>query len=298
MRVDPGYRDEYDPQAFERGPSRRLRTIAWAVAIAALAAFGIVIWYAYNLGIKDGTESVAPLIRADARPTKIKPDQPGGMAVPHQDKEVYETIGSGTATEPKVERLLPPPEQPKSLPTPAPAPSPAPAAQAPAGGSDVAAPPPSDELRALMEREGLAPKNDGQAAEDRPAPPKDEVTTAPPPPATLDPQITAKPPAEPAPAAKPVPAANATGSTDLSGRWRIQLAAFRDRPTAESEWRRLQKKFPDLLGALALEVQEADLGAKGTFYRMRGGPIADEASAKLLCAQLEQQKQGCMVVRP
>jgi hypothetical protein len=294
MRADPGYRDEYDPHSFESGPSRRVRMIAWAVAIVALGAFGIVIWYAYNLGIKDGTESVAPLIRADARPTKIKPEQPGGMAVPHRDKGVYETLGSGGASEPKVERLLPPAEQPISLPPPAPLSSST--AQAPAGGNDVASPPPSDVLRALMEREGLAPKSDGQGQDDRPAPPKADVVTAPA--ATSERQVASKPPVEPAPAAEPAPAPKATGSADLSGRWRIQLAALRDRTAVESEWSRLQKKYPDLLGALVLEVQKADLGTKGTFFRMQGGPIADEASAKLLCAQLEQRKQGCLVVRP
>lgn len=304
MPTDPRYFDDYDPRSLDGGRSRRARIITWAVTIIALAGFGTVIWYAYNLGIRDGTESVAPLIRADARPTKIKPEQPGGMAVPHQDKEIYDTIGSGGSSEPKVERLLSPAEQPKTLPTPAPETPASPAPAPPASSGESGAPTPSQELQALMEREGLVPKTG--AAEEKPAPSKAEVATAPPPPPppAAKPQTgTASPPAAqtaqaPAQAAAPPPPPKVSATADLSGRWRIQLAAFRDRPTAESEWRRLQARYPDLLGALALEVQKADLGAKGIFYRMRGGPLADEASAKLLCAQLKQRNQGCMIVRP
>ena len=54
-----------------------------------------------------------PLLTADATPAKSRPDQPGGMEVPHQDILAYERLrdhdgGRGN----QVERLLPPPEVP------------------------------------------------------------------------------------------------------------------------------------------------------------------------------------------
>lgn len=54
-----------------------------------------------------------PLLTADAGPSKARPDQPGGMEVPHQDILAYERLrdhdgGRGN----QVERLLPPPEVP------------------------------------------------------------------------------------------------------------------------------------------------------------------------------------------
>ncbi|PWC84953.1 hypothetical protein TSH100_16695 [Azospirillum sp. TSH100] len=54
-----------------------------------------------------------PLLTADTGPSKARPDQPGGMEVPHQDILAYERLrdhdgGRGN----QVERLLPPPEVP------------------------------------------------------------------------------------------------------------------------------------------------------------------------------------------
>src|SRR5205823_464748 len=80
-----------------------------------------------------GPGGEVPLIRADDRPMKIKPDQPGGMPVPDQNVSVYnEKPGAAP-----VEKLLPPPEQPmprpasKEMASPLPPPG-APAATAPA----------------------------------------------------------------------------------------------------------------------------------------------------------------------
>jgi cell division septation protein DedD len=51
-----------------------------------------------------------PLIRADERPTKVKPEKPGGMEVPDRDKLIY------TQKRAMVEHLLPPPEKPMARP--------------------------------------------------------------------------------------------------------------------------------------------------------------------------------------
>ncbi len=37
----------------------------------------------------------APLIKAETGPVKVKPDDPGGLKVPHRDKTIYERIQSG-----------------------------------------------------------------------------------------------------------------------------------------------------------------------------------------------------------
>ena len=68
---------------------------------------------------------------------------------------------------------------------------------------------------------------------------------------------------------------------------------------AQGEWERLRRKNSDLLGKLALSVTKADLGPKkGVFYRLRAGPVADEAAARALCAKLARHRMGCLVVRP
>src|SRR5205085_11210506 len=118
------------------------------LTIGAMVVFAGGLYFAYLQGTKhpaltpigDGV----PLIRADERPTKVKPDQPGGMPVPDQNVSLYNDKPSG----PPVEKLLAPPEQP--LPRPAspprdaaalPPPIPGPLAAAPAAPPQTAGPP-------------------------------------------------------------------------------------------------------------------------------------------------------------
>ena len=78
----------------------------------------------------------------------------------------------------------------------------------------------------------------------------------------------------------------------------MQLAALRSSEEANREWEKLRKAHPELLGNLGVNVVRADLGERGTFYRIQAGPVADEANAKDLCRKLVDKKVGCLVVRP
>ena len=51
----------------------------------------------------------------------------------------------------------------------------------------------------------------------------------------------------------------------------------------------MQQKYPTLLANYRPMVQKADLGAKGVWYRLRIGPIADKTAATKLCTQLKSQ---------
>ena len=78
-----------------------------------------------------------PLIRADERPTKVRPERPGGMEIPDRDKLIYHP------TRPVVEHLLPGPEKP--LPRPVPPANPSPQAEHPqaAATTPASSPPPA-----------------------------------------------------------------------------------------------------------------------------------------------------------
>ena len=114
--LDPDERLEFvdEEQGDELPPRPRLLPRS-LLALAAVALFGGGLWVAYVLGTHhpaapgDGV----PLIRADPRPIKVKPDHPGGMEVPDRDNLIYGERPDGLATE----RLLPPAEGP--LPRPA-----------------------------------------------------------------------------------------------------------------------------------------------------------------------------------
>ena len=119
--VDPDGRAEvYGDARDEEPPRRPRRVLAAMLALLIMGLFSGGLWFAYvhgkrHAGDEAGSGGV-PLIHADERPTKVKPEQPGGMEIPDRDKLIY------NPTRPVVEHLLPPPEKPMARPTP-PAPS-------------------------------------------------------------------------------------------------------------------------------------------------------------------------------
>lgn len=60
--------------------------------VVTVAAYLFSVWYAYTIGVRTGSERVAPLIRAERTPAKVKPADPGGVKVPHQGSTVYDPI--------------------------------------------------------------------------------------------------------------------------------------------------------------------------------------------------------------
>jgi hypothetical protein len=123
--MDSDGRTELYADPREREVASRFRgLIAGLVAVVVVGVFAGGLWFAYQQGLQHGGGSTGaadvPLIRADERPTKVKPENPGGMEVPDRDKLIY------TQKRPAVEHLLPPPEKPMPRPT-------APSAAAPSG---------------------------------------------------------------------------------------------------------------------------------------------------------------------
>jgi len=99
----------------DQGASRRIHKAIPAVgAFVAMVGFGAITWYAYNQGILEGSEDAAPLLRPKGA-LKAPPSNPGGADVPNRDKYVFNTLEQREDDQ-KVERLLPPAEQPKELP--------------------------------------------------------------------------------------------------------------------------------------------------------------------------------------
>lgn len=66
----------------------------FVVPLILLAILAGVVWYAYPKSAEDG---IVPVIQADPSAYKIKPDDPGGMTVPHQESTVYEPFETAPA---------------------------------------------------------------------------------------------------------------------------------------------------------------------------------------------------------
>lgn len=247
----------------------------WVVLVLILAGGGFAGW----LFLQDDGEEVAntggvPLILAPKFDLKEKPTDPGGMNVPDRDKLVYDRMtGDQGQVGEGVERLLPPPETPleppKTLDTPV-ALEPAPVMLEPVPVAPQAVAPKA------LEPAPVAPK---------PIEPKVVAKTPPPPPAPI---VAALPKIKAAPKAK-----GTAGQGYL-----VQLSAVRTEQAAKSEWARLAKKHPDVLGGLDSVILRADLGTKGIFYRVRGGWFKTRAEAKAVCSELARRNVGCIIAKP
>jgi hypothetical protein len=224
--------------------------------IAGVLAGGLVtVFAASSLMHHRGTGEI-PVVQADSRPIRVKPDNPGGLQVANAGNEIF-SGGSDTDSS----KLAPAPEVPD------------PAA--------LRAPPPPPAQAAPAAPLALAP----------PAPP---VIAEPPRPAKPTKVATETPPQPPAPARSQVavvtpPPAAASGKGVF-----VQLAALTTEDAARAEWQRFAKRMPDLLGGHAPNFSRIERDGH-TFWRVRTGGFADVARARSFCEQVRAKGGGCSV---
>ena len=258
----------------------------WAagMVVATVAVLGAVIYYAYPREAAEQELAAAPIIRADAGDIKIAPDDPGGMDIPHRESVVFDTLnGQG---ERRVENLLPEAE------------APLPREEMFAGLKteaedeilDVTAPATPESFDEVA---SYTPPEEGEAAIESAAPEevKEEVVPA---------TVAAAPVTEEkaAEVAKTEPAAGLSVAAKevVKGTHFVQLASVKSEDAAKAEWKKMQAAH-SVLSPLKLHVERADLGAKGVFYRIQGGPVV-EAEAKQICQAITSKKPGgCLVVK-
>src|SRR5262245_25936044 len=272
MRLDPPPRPvAHEPDSIPPPPRdsllmrvnrRRGQILTVMVSIAAIASFGSVVWWAHNQDVKAGGKGLEPLVvQAPPTPSRMKPENAGGLVPPNQDKEVYNRIAPGAVpTQP--ETLLPVATNPKlpanGLPTPA--------APKPADGDAAKTPTP---VQASTPAAGPTP------------PPANTVQ-----PTDVKPGTTE---------AGPSIASLIDNLSGPTGGWRIQVASVKNEDVAKSTWARLQSAHGDVMANLRMQAVRVDLGAKGVGHLGRAGPL-DERQARGTCGTLKSRKAGCVPV--
>lgn len=84
--------------------------------------------------------------------------------------------------------------------------------------------------------------------------------------------------------------------TAAKGGFAVQLMSVHDESNIAESWAAMQKKFPAILGGKTLDIEEADLGDRGIFYRIRALGFVSEATADKACAELKEKGQDCLVL--
>ena len=94
--------------------------------------------------------------------------------------------------------------------------------------------------------------------------------------------------------ATPAPAkpANASGFAAY-GDHVVQIAATSSEITANIEWTKLLKAYPEILTGGEKSIQQADVNGK-TFYRLRVGSFASKADAVAFCAAFKAKGGSCL----
>jgi cell division protein FtsN len=235
-------------------PPRKKRLLPFLIFLV-LCAFAAVVWYAYQQGNKGGIGEGTPLIKAEEGPIKIRPDQPGGMEIPHQDKMVYDEL-EGKEQKPAVEKLLPPPEQPK--------------------------------LPEIKDQSAAAATEAPKTVEALPMLDAKDVRELP--------KAEMKPAVKPAEVKEEKKKVEAKKPVETKGAYSLQLASLKDKAAAEKEKDRLVSKNKDLLGSLNTSVVEVDLAGKGIYYRIYAGNFATKEEAQEKCNALKAGNITCIAV--
>ncbi|HVV26730.1 MAG TPA: SPOR domain-containing protein [Rhizomicrobium sp.] len=284
------------------------------LALLVLAMFAGVVWLAYTQGVARG-RGETPVLTAAAGPERVAPQQPGGANVPYQGFKIYEQPAppDDAAEAPAAAPPAHAAPQPQSPPQPKEAASQPP----PAAPAAKAAPPPAQQAAA-------APKPAAPAAKPAPAP----AVPAPKSMAALIQQANSAPPAKPAASspAKPAPANTvatagprplsgpgagaprqlglpmsapaqtaATKPAAGTGSYVLQIGAYKSQAEADAAWKAYKTRHAALLSGYGPDVQQADLGEKGTWYRLRVAGFSNREVAVALCERLKADGGGCFL---
>lgn len=103
-------------------------------------------------------------------------------------------------------------------------------------------------------------------------------------------------PGDPMLAQAGAPRIAAAPSFVASGPYVAQVAALQSEAAVRAAWARLSSRAPGLFAPAQLDVERADLGQRGIYYRVRAGYFADRANASRFCDRIKQMGQDCIVV--
>lgn len=334
---DPFYDDEglngiADDDMRDAAPKPRKRG-RW---LAALFGSVVIMGGAGALAMKftGAAESAGPLlVKADANPIKIRPENPGGIVVPNQENQVYERVAGAASVTPAQEKLLSSAEEPVSLDEPAAEDELMPSLDVgdEVGGDEVG----GDPLPAKSEERvaedvqneavpqepiAIAPRRvktmvvraDGTLVERADATPAVETLVA-----SAGDVIDAvrkgsagidttastasvnadAAVAEPVALSKPdaAPAKPVPAETAaVGGAWSMQIASQPNEEAARSSYADLAQRYAAVLAGRGVNIVKADVSGKGTFWRVRV-PAETRSAAVDLCTNYKAAGGNCFV---
>jgi cell division septation protein DedD len=255
------------------------------IALFVLAAFGGVVWMAYTQGVQRGRGDAPRTIAAQSGPAKVAAAGDQAGSTPYKGLKTFQQ--PAPADEAADHQSAPPPSNP-----------------------DVNTQAPAEPETAVVPHEP-PPSTDASTSSEPPlsvaksiTPPK--VVTPPPQKVAATPKVTQAPAAPVAQASSPPaqlgtqvatntepPPITHTAPAVAGGAYVLQIGAYKSEAEADAAWKTYSSKHSGTLSGYANDVKQVDLGAKGTWYRLRVGSFADKGAAAALCAKLTAEGGAC-----
>lgn len=286
--------DGFDEENEERGVSG---LVVLLIILAMLMAFSFIVWLAYNKGVRQGAAGDIPQITADPEPVKTIASPTTGTVA--ENREVYDRFDGNKAT--RAEVLGDGPEEPILLETSDPIADIAAAAgevggevidtsvEAVAAGVTNVTNSVTDGANQAVT--GAASSLEGIQYDDEDS---NQLTSI------IDSAVNASDDAE-----VTAPSVGATSPTQASairttpsitlGTHVVQVGAFRSQAEADGHWTKLNDRFGGFIDGKAKDVERADLGSKGIYYRLRIAGFDSKSDASDYCEGLKARNQDCLV---
>ena len=237
--------------------SKLIWLVFLGIIIGLGAIGGFVIWP--QLSLKTPADVI--IVKAVDGPIKVKPLDPGGTTVAHQDLLVIDMLKNGVVNTDEVETLRPELSSPE--------------------------PPPIDGGKPENSTDQASSQTDNMATADKVPAPASEAGNASTPSVTTPKTDTEKP--------KPKPEKTIAQTKQGDGpAFVIQLAAFRSAEKAEEIANLLSEKHSSRLESIKLQTMRLDTGANGIFFRVVSPPLP-RSVAETACAKLRRAGQDCFL---
>lgn len=304
--AQPGYAEhdgEYEDElSDEEEPGRARRWMFIVAALVGAIGVGGALAYTYKSFVAPSGGRV-PLVKADTQ-VKSRPDNRSAAA---NDKRIQGRLGDDAGQQQNTAAATPEtqddrsgndePGGPRRVRTIPITPGGGPPGIQIAPPAQAAAPPPAVP--------GIMLENMGPRPQQQPQPPPrvapQRVTIGQPPPAAMPAQVNEPPPVRRSPPAQvakapPPPVARAASppppTANTGAGYVAVLSSQKSRMDALKAFADLQQKYGDALSGRVPDVQEANLGEKGIWYRVVVGPPASRDAANGVCSQLKTAGYG------
>lgn len=293
----------YDEETYavrhERRSERlRKRKAVWTGVCAGVVIAGVVSYMTFGryVSLYSSANGDLPLIKAETGAFGMRPETPGGMDVPNQDKLIYERLRENDDV--RVEKLLPAPEKPYFPPE-----EEIVEKSADETSSDQAAKnekendetPTSLEVASttMIDENGervevmfrTIPETQAQGQVEKVRAENEEKK-----------QAKQEKNTEVSKSSKEKETVKKEEKTVLKERFAVQLVSTKSKESSESEWKRLSKKHAEILKDLPHSISEIKTSS-AVFFRLRAGDFETREKAAPVCEKLKAKKQECLVVK-